>query len=180
MLNRGSLYVGMLLVLLGAVLIVIQAAESLFPLVGISLGWADLWPLLVLYVASAFWLALLLWWPQRRKLAGLVVPGTIIGVNGLILLYQSLTGDWGSWVYLWALEPVSVGVSLLILYWLLGGRGLLIAAGILAGVGLVFLVLFGSIVGAFRLLGPALLVVLGLVVIIYSVRGRQSARPPEE
>jgi hypothetical protein len=51
----------------------------------------------------------------------MAVPATIVAGIGSILWYQSVTGDWTSWGYLWALIPGFVGLGIL-LAGLLGGK----------------------------------------------------------
>jgi len=176
--NRGLLYVGALLIVLGAVFMIIQFTQALAPR---WLGWGRLWPLLVLFVGFAFWLPLLLWWRDRVKLAGLAVPASIITVNGFMLLYQSLSGNWGSWAYLWALEPVSVALGLLAIY-ALGqrDRGLLTAASIVGGIGFALLMVFGALFSpVLRFLLPALLIVVGLLMFVRASRQRAQEDGPQ-
>lgn len=175
--RRGMLYVGVLLVTLGVIFMLIQFTQATMPNL---LGWRRLWPLLVLFVGLAFWLPLLLWWPQRASICGLAMPATIITANGLLLLYQSLTGDWGSWAYMWAIEPLAVGVGLLAIY-ALGprDRGLLTAAGVVGGIGLVMLMVFGAVFSpVLRYLLPALLIVAGLVMFLRGSRQRAAEDGP--
>lgn len=176
--NKGALYVGVLLITLGVIFMIIQFTQGVMPR---WLGWGRLWPLLVLFVGFAFWLPLALWWRERQRIAGLAMPATIITVNGLLLLYQSLSGDWGSWAYLWALEPLSVGVGLLMIY-ALGPRdqGLLVGAGIVGGIGLALLVIFGAIFSpVLRYLLPALLIVAGLLMFLRAARQRDLEDSPQ-
>jgi hypothetical protein len=45
--------------------------------------------------------------------AGASVPGGIVTMLGLVLAYQSSTGDWASWAFAWALiAPGGVGLGL--------------------------------------------------------------------
>ena len=144
--------------------------------------WGAIWPFLILLVGFAFWLAIIIWWDSRRKIAGLAIPATIVTTNGLILLYQSLTGDWASWSYLWALEPLSVGVGLLMLY-LLGNRerGVLVAAYIVGGIGLVFFIIFASAFGGLiRLIGPMVLILVGILILISGARRRAEEDMPTQ
>jgi hypothetical protein len=167
--NRGTLYVGILLIVFGGLSLTAEVSRGL-ALWGIRLGWRGLWPFFVLLFGLAFWLPLVVWWDQRKSIRGLVVPGTLIILNGLLLVYQNATGNWESWAYAWTLEPFGVGLGLLMLY-ALGERssGLLTAAGIVGGVGLVLFVIFASIFGGwFRLLGPAVLIAIGLLLLIRS------------
>jgi hypothetical protein len=181
--DRGSLFVGLLLLLFGALFLLVELGGSVLGAVGLHFGWDRAWPFIILMVALAFWLPIGLWWDRRRELAGVAIPGTIVGTLGLILLYQRLTGDWGSWAYLWALMPVAVGLGLLAMYGL-GHRsqGLLLAATIVGGIGLFFLAVFGSIFGGvIRIIGPVALIAIGLIVMMHAVRGRQGAgRWPEK
>lgn len=172
--DRGSLYGGMLLLLLGGLFLLIQVADTFSGFLGIRLGWGNLWPLIILYLGLAFWLPLLIWWDGRAKIAGLVVPAAIVTTNGLILLYQSLSGDWGSWAYVWALEPASVGLGLLLLYFLTNrDRGLLVAAGIVGGIGLFFFIIFASAFGgALRILGPLALISIGVFFLLRGAKER--------
>jgi hypothetical protein len=45
--------------------------------------------------------------------SGALIPGGIVTVAGLILAYQSVTNDWASWSYAWALVvPGGVGLGI--------------------------------------------------------------------
>jgi len=180
--NKGTLYVGVMLILFGGLFLFTETAGVLFAHLGLHVGWGTLWPFIILLAGFAFWLPIIIWWDARDKVAGLVIPGTIIITNGLILLYQNLTGDWDSWSYLWALEPLSVGLGLFLLY-LLGNRahGLLVASSIVASIGVFFLLIFGSIFGGLiRLLGPVALILVGLLLIANEFKRRNSRQYPQE
>jgi hypothetical protein len=44
-----------------------------------------------------------------------IVPGTMVTITGLILLYQNSTGHWESWAYAWALiAPFGPGLGMLL------------------------------------------------------------------
>lgn len=166
--SRGALYVGVLLILLGGLFLLMEVGSTANRWFHLQLGWGRLWPLFICFASLAFWLPILVWWPQHEKLAGLAIPATIVGTNGLILLYQSLSGNWGTWAYLWTLEPISVAVGLLCTY-LIGerNRGLLLASGIVGGVGLFFFAIFSTAFGGFwRVLLPAVLIVIGLYLLL--------------
>lgn len=180
--DRGALYAGIMLIVLGGLFLLAQLGGVLLAPVGIRLGWAQMWPFFILYVGLAFWAPILVWWEDRARIAGLAIPGTIITTNGLILLYQNLSGDWASWSYLWALEPLAVGVGLLMLY-LLGTReeGVLGGAGIVGGIGLVFFVIFASAFGGWiRLLGPVALILTGILVMVRGIREREASNKPND
>jgi len=167
--DRGKFYVGILLLAVGCLFLAAQVTGGWRAPFGIlRFGWAGMWPFLILLIGGAFWLAIFVWWDRHEQIAGLAVPGTIIVTNGLILLLQNVTGRWGSWSYLWTLEPIAVAAGLLALY-VLGNRqrGLLVAAAILGGIGVTFFLIFATAFsGLFRLLGPVVLILIGVLVIL--------------
>ncbi len=70
----------------------------------------SLWPFFVILPGVPFLYGALN--DKSGKNAGLIFPGLIIAGTGLILLYQSWTGHWESWAYIWTLYPVFVGLGL--------------------------------------------------------------------
>ncbi len=72
--------------------------------------WATLWPLVVIGTALGFLLAAL-----RARSRGLFVPALLIGANGLCLQFCAVTGWWRAWAVLWAVEPIAIGIAILIL-----------------------------------------------------------------
>ena len=73
--------------------------------------WAQAWPLTVIGLALGFALAAIF-----MRLPALAIPAFILGINGLLLVFCSLTGLWQSWILLWPIEPLSVGLGLLVLH----------------------------------------------------------------
>ncbi len=94
--NRGSQIGGVILIVLGAVFL----ANLFFP---------GAWALLLVAIGACF-LALALIW---RK-SDFTTTGMVNLALGGILLYQSLTGDWRSWFYLWPLLFSAVGAGMLL------------------------------------------------------------------
>ncbi len=60
-------------------------------------------------VGAAFLLSALL-----TRTGGLAIPGCIVGGIGGILYYQTISGNWASWAYLWTLIPGFVGVGIIL------------------------------------------------------------------
>jgi hypothetical protein len=173
--NKSSLYIGIMVLTLGALFLVMNIGSTLLGSRSV-LSISRLWPLIVIWVSFGFFLPIFIWWGSRHKNYGLAMPGTIILVNGLLFLYSSLSGDWRSWAYLWTLEPFSVALGLLALYYL-GSRaqGLLIAAMAIGGASLaVFAILVsatGGIVGG--VIGAFLLIALGVILVARAFMQRQ-------
>jgi hypothetical protein len=115
--------------------------------------------------------------------AGASVPGGIVTMLGLVLAYQSGTGDWPSWAFAWALiAPGGVGLGLYLQalrdrdpVMLRRGRGLMFVGALVFMIGFVF---FESILGIsgmdYGIFGkaalPALLVVIGIILLVRSVQ----------
>jgi hypothetical protein len=120
--------------------------------------------------------------------AGASVPGGIVTMLGLVLAYQSSTGDWASWAFAWALiAPGGVGLGLYLQALrdrdpagLRRGRTLMFVALLIFMIGFV---LFESILGIsgqdYGVFGkaalPALLIVIGLILLVRSIQ-RSRAR----
>lgn len=159
--NRSTLFLGLLLILLGAWLIVTRQVPSIRE-------WLDanfLWPM---WVIGAGGLILLIGLINGNP--GMAVPAAIVAGIGGILYYQELNQNYGSWAYMWTLIPGFVGVGS-ILAGLLGentrrniGHGLnqlFISA--------VLFLIFASFLGGLNLLGtygaPVVLILLGVYVL---------------
>jgi hypothetical protein len=115
--------------------------------------------------------------------AGASVPGGIVTMLGLVLAYQSSTGDWASWAFAWALiAPGGVGLGLYLQalrdrdpVGLRRGRTLMFVALLIFMIGFV---LFESILGIsgldYGVFGkaalPGLLIVIGLILLVRSIQ----------
>lgn len=125
--------------------------------------WAWLWPLELISLATGFVLAGL-----YMRNVWLLIPATIIGLNGLVFQFCAITGLWSWWSVLWMVEPLSVGVALLLSGTLAHKRGVVTAGLILCAIAAVGLALMVTVIGAWwpvRLLGPVLLILAGLAMV---------------
>jgi hypothetical protein len=160
--NRTNLFLGVLLILIGAWLVLTRQVPALQ-------NWIDnnfAWPM---WTIGAGILVLLI--GLITGAPGMAVPASIIAGIGGILYYQNATDDFSSWSYMWTLIPGFVGVGT-ILAGLLGentrhnlarGVNLIIISAVLF---LAFATLFGglSILGNY---GPAIiLILLGVYVLV--------------
>ena len=119
---------------------------------------------------------------------GASVPGGIVTMLGLVLAYQSSTGDWASWAFAWALvAPGGVGLGLYLqalrdrdAVMLRRGRTLIFIAALIFMIGFVF---FESILGIsgtdYGIFGkaalPGLLIVIGIILLVRSIQRTRSA-----
>jgi hypothetical protein len=117
---------------------------------------------------------------------GASIPGGILTMLGLVLAYQSGTGDWPSWAFAWSLvAPFGVGLGMYLQALrdrdpvaLRRGRNLMFAGAIIFMIGFVF---FESILGIsgndYGIFGkaalPALLIVIGVILLVRSIQRGQ-------
>jgi hypothetical protein len=119
---------------------------------------------------------------------GALIPGAILTVIGLILAYQSSTGDWPSWAFAWPLvAPGGVGLGLFLQgvrnrdsHLLRQGRVLMFVAAIIFMIGFViFATIFRISDMDYGWFGkaalPALLIVVGLVLLARSIQRTRQA-----
>ena len=154
--NRPSSVVAAILIGLGLLFLA-------FNFLDIDLG--RVWPLIFFVIGAGFYMPALLRPQARAGLAALFVPGTIMIGLGVIFMYNTLTGDWGSWAYAWTLIPAFVGLGLIFASRLGRWQGDSARAGLWLALGsaTVFSVLamfFGS--RTFGSIGPVLLIGLGV------------------
>ena len=125
--------------------------------------WGWLWPMEVLAVGAGFLAAAL-----HMGVIELIIPGIIVGANGLLFQFCAITGLWGWWAVLWTAEPLVVGLALLIV-------GIVRHSPALTRIGLVwcavalgcFALMSTILIGArlLRLVGPVVLILAGLAVL---------------
>ena len=139
--------------------------------------WALLWPAEVLAVAVGFLLAAIF-----SRNAWLGIPAILIGLNGLVLAFCNTTGWWSAWSALWTIEPLSVGFILLLVA--AKTRSLVVTIVGLCFCGFAFLAftgmtaLFGFNGLLFRAAGPAMLILLGAVLLLANFARGSSVTPP--
>jgi hypothetical protein len=159
--NRSTLFLGLLLIALGAWMVVTRQVPSIQ-------AWLNqnfLWPI---WLFGAGAIILLIGLVNGNP--GMAIPAAIVAGIGGILYYQELNHDYSSWAYMWTLIPGFVGVGS-ILAGLLGentsrniGHGLnqlFISA--------VLFLIFASFLGGLDILGaygaPVILILLGVYVL---------------
>ena len=140
--------------------------------------WEWLWPLEVLGLALGFLFAAL-----YMRVVWLAIPAIILGLNGLVFLFCAITGLWEMWAVLWTIEPLAIGVALIVVSLIKQSNGLLIAGLILCGVaGSGFLLMSGILVATvawpwlwlIKLVVPAFLILIGALVLGWNMLRRPS------
>jgi len=157
--QRSSLAIGIILVLVGIYFIAANTIPQFEQWLNITYSW----PTIILAVAAGLLvLGLLVGAPD------MAVPAAIVGGIGAILYYQNMSGNWGSWAYLWTLIPGFSGVGMILAH-VLGARDRYSLSSSLDTIGtsLVLFVVFGAFFGAFKMFGdywPLLLVAAGVLI----------------
>ena len=174
--QRGSLAIGVLLLLFGGWFLAAQFYPQLNDLIQLEYAW----PLWVIGVGVTFFLLAVI-----IRVPDLAVPAAIISGIGGILYYQNQSGDFASWAYAWTLIPGFVGIGVFLSSFMAGRfthglkemLRLLVISAVLFGV-------FGSFLGGPAYLGeywPLLLIVLGLWILGRGLLNpRDKARPQAE
>lgn len=155
--RRRGIVGGIILILLGLLFL----ASELFPQ---TFNFWE-WPFIIIGLGGVFLL-----WAILAGTGGLAVPGAILAGLGSIFYYQTVTGDWESWTYIWALIPGFVGLGVIISGIIDGNFKEAFSGGLvlLAISGILFFA-FGSAFGLEHDLvryWPVLLIVLGVIALL--------------
>ncbi|GIP39423.1 hypothetical protein J31TS4_27030 [Paenibacillus sp. J31TS4] len=159
--------------ILGAVLILLGAALFLNRGETVDVGtiFAYFWPSLFVLPLSMFfhWMHFAM---LDRKAPGLLVPGGILFISGLVCQLAMLTDGWA---YLWPGFLLAVAVGLLELYWFgYRHKALLIPVVILTVLALVFFAAFsiGTLFNRFAVGQP--LIAIGLILVgVWAMVGKK-------
>lgn len=163
--NRINIIPGIIIVAIGILFLLLNLFTK--PSMG------TLWPLIFFLIAIGFYLPPLGWPQARENLSAFFIPGSIMAVLGLIFLYNTLTGDWLAWAYMWSLIPAGVGMGLTLAAFFgqwgdeatrVGFWMLTISLAVFS----VICTLFGSPI--FKIIGPVLLISGGLLLFLRSMR----------
>ena len=160
--NRSTLFLGILLILIGIWLVASRQVPALQQWLDVEFSW-PVWTIgagILIFI-----IGLIVGAP------GMAVPASIVTGIGCILYYQNANDDFASWSYMWTLIPGFVGVGL-ILAGILGenSRQNLSSGLNLIIISVVLFLIFGTIFGGLAILGPygpaILLIALGVYILV--------------
>ena len=163
--------------LIPGILILVNGAILLFTsLTGWWAAWSVLWPFEILALAASFILAAL-----YMRSIWLTLPAVAIGLNGLVLMFCAISGWWEVWTFLWTIEPLAVGVMLLIAASQTRSKGLFVSGMLFcAFAGASFLGMAAIMWADWRMLrlsAPVLLIIAGLAVLFWGIARKQPGLP---
>lgn len=162
--SQASIVIGGILIVIGGIFLALNVFR---------IDFGQVWPIIFFIIGAGFYLPVLLMPHDRRNLAGLLIPGTIMFGLGTIFFYNTFSHNWGSWAYIWALIPASVGLGLIIAARVGNWGGDTMKVGfwmfvVSTGVCLILASFFGG--GNAGAIGAILLIVLGVFLLIQSIR----------
>jgi hypothetical protein len=142
--------------------------------------WGKWWPLEVIALALSFVLAGLAW-----QQVWLMLPGSVLGLTGLCLLYSALTGTWSTWAVLWTELPLAVGLPLLSIGMFRKQEGVKLAGVILVGLAGLSLAALSSLLRPATLVGgliaPLAILIIGSLLIFSALFPTdRKDRPPNK
>ncbi len=130
--------------------------------------WSFAWSFIIVALAVGFLLAMVF---TRNIWLG--IPTILIGANALVLTFCSLTGLWSWWAVLWTVEPLALGLVFFLIAYQTRSAVLLVLGLVASGfAAFAFMMMSGiAIFGGwiFRLSVPALMILLGLALLSWSV-----------
>jgi hypothetical protein len=163
--SRSGIAVGVLLIFLGAVFLTLQFLQIKF--------WADWWPIAIIGVGLLFFIAMLV---SGKGGGPLAIPGSVIVMVGLILLFHNTFGFWETWAYAWTLLIFAAGIGINIFGRYTGQEKVRHSGAVVARLGLLLFVIFAiffelfiGLSGVFdgsSLLWPLLLILVGVYMLL--------------
>ncbi len=139
-------------------------------------SWELFWPLIIIALAVGFAAAAI-----QARVVWLFIPAIILGANGLVFQFCSLTGWWGLWSVLWTIEPLSVGLALIFLSMLTKRQGLMTAGLVVTAVaGIGFSIMTMVLSGWAAILGAITLIITGSALLLNNMRQQNEYLPEEK
>jgi uncharacterized membrane protein YgcG len=158
--KRGhSIMPGLILIVLG-VLIILHSSGT------VRIDWGDFWIYIIILLGLLFWLGFLF----DRRNVGLLMPGSVLLTIGLVFLYAAQT-DWSVMGELWPFFILAPAFGFYAMF-LFGERerGLLVPAGILTVIGVIFLL--QSLRYSVRYAWAIGFIVIGALLLFRGLRGK--------
>ena len=160
--NRSTLFLGILLILVGIWLVASQQVPELRQWLEVEFSWPK-WTIgagILIFI-----IGLIVGAP------GMSVPASIVTGIGCILYYQNVNDDFASWAYMWTLIPGFVGVGLILTGLLGENTRMNIGSGLnLIIISAILFLIFGTLLGGLSILGPygpaILLIALGVYILV--------------
>ena len=160
--KKHSFVPGLILIAIG--LLIILHSTGIF-----RIEWDVIWTYVIILLGVLFWLGFLF----DRSDVGSLMPGSVLLTVGLVLNYAARNG-WDTMEYLWPFFILAPAFGFYAMF-LLGkrDRGLLVPAGILTVIGVIFLL--QTMDYSVRYAWAIGLIVIGILLFLRGLRGRDEA-----
>jgi hypothetical protein len=164
--NSGAIIAGSILILFGLLALFGQLFQGFQ-------FWNYLWPIIIIAFGVLFFVGMFV---GGKSMAGLAIPGSIIGGIGLMMFFQNLFNHWESWSYAWTVILILVGLGIFIMGLYTQDTSRRQAGLRVMKVGAILFIIFGGFFeliifgfghnGVMQYIFPALLVLLGVYLIV--------------
>ena len=163
--NRSSSIILAVVLISAGVLLMFGGSVS-------SLHVSKMWPLFLMIPVAAMALG---WLRHGKKAAGVAYPITLLTLFCVYFIWLNFAG-WNHVRHSWPMFIMIPGVSFLVLYLATREKRILVPAGILCGLGILFL----SGAGSFVLAAGLALTMTGVYIIIQSFKAAKAGEKPQE
>ena len=175
-----ELTVGVMLVVTGLIVLSSTWIGEWFAANGFDTDLLEWWPMLLIVGSLFFLIPIFLSRLSRRLRAGMVIPGVMLLLIGIALLYTSLNDRWDEWATLWTVVPFSLGLGMYAAGWLADAPAFKWIGAALAAAGVVAYLALATAFGgeAFRLIGALGIIALGLALTVGGLAQRLARKSP--
>jgi peptidoglycan/LPS O-acetylase OafA/YrhL len=175
-----ELTVGLMLLVTGVIVLSSTWIGEWFAENGVDTGLLEWWPMLLILGSLFFLVPILFSRLSRRLRAGMVIPGVMLLLIGIALLYTSLNDRWEEWASLWTVVPFSLGLGMYAAGWLADAPAFKWIGAALAAAGVVAYLALATAFGgeAFRLIGALGIIALGLALTVGGLAQRLARKSP--
>jgi hypothetical protein len=175
-----ELIAGLMLVAIAALILASDLIGDVVARIGVPEQLVEYWPLLLIGLSLFFIVPAAVGSQHRRLRAGMVIPGALLLVLGIALLYTSLNELWSAWTYLWTTIPFGLGMGMYAAGWIADAPAFKwIGSGLAAGAVVAYLALATAFGGeAFRLIGGLGILALGGALTVGGLAERLSRKSP--
>jgi hypothetical protein len=175
-----ELTVGLILLVTGVIVLSSTWIGEWFAQYGFDTDLFTWWPMLLVVLSLFFLIPVFLSRLSRRLRAGMVIPGVMLLLIGLALLYTSLNNQWEEWATLWTVVPFSLGLGLYAAGWLADLPAFKWIGSALSAAGVIAYLALATAFGgeAFRLIGALGIIALGLALTVGGLAQRLARKSP--
>ena len=175
-----ELIAGLMLLAIAALILASDLISDIVARIAVPETLIEYWPMLLVGLSLFFVVPAAVGRQHRRLRAGMVIPGALLAVLGLTLLYTSLNNRWDAWNYLWTSIPFGLGMGMYAAGWIADAPAFKwIGSAVAAGAVVAYLALATAFGGeAFRLIGGLGIRALGGALTVGGLAERLSRKSP--